>query len=610
MSWLASILVAVLTAAVGTLAGGYVASLCVDWYHISGREGGSGYFIVAMGLLGLLTGVVVGLVAARVVAAHPDPGFLKALGLALGVHLGVIGAIGAVARLVADIPPTIDGEMLLLAVELRYPAEWTTSPATDTTEGYLELHSVPAFSHTVRATERGALWKEDAHLVDGRWVVPGAVNVFTSRGSRMLSVHLGDDSVDGFLVPLPGHPGRRDLAWSDWLPREGKGGPPRAKGLNYRFRVQRWSEPVRTQAVGKFEVQTIASQFYEEAVDGKNTTVAVARFRVRFGGQPVVMGSDSAAESVDADQVAVLPGPAPALLVHLDPAQASGECYLLSADDLRARVDSLPGCGGVSQPEILTSDNERFHAGQKVKPVRGRIDRVSFQQPGLFLLGHTVLDTRSLAVRPFTPDTVYVGIPAVPPLALSPDGRSFVRFAYGPNADGLNSEEFPALVVTDLVAGHHYARPIDAARMRFPDFEALDPAWVDHHFTWERGADGVDLLVQRTHFTPIPYHGALKVEEGGYSYYRIEKAGEALRAALIDFLVSEFKAERQPADSGAYEVPVKIDGRTVNVARSGDFGYVMVSLERGATDSTLVPAIAARFDAALATGRYDAMFTR
>ena len=107
-----------------------------------------------------------------------------------------------------------------------------------------------------------------------------------------------------------------------------------------------------------------------------------------------------------------------------------------------------------------------------------------------------------------------------------------------------------------------------------------DPAWLDHHFTWERGGDGVDRLVERKHFTPLPYHGALSELDGGSHYYRIEKAGHALREALIAFLVTEFKAERAAADSDAYEVPVKIDGRVVNVAASSDFGYVAVSMER------------------------------
>jgi hypothetical protein len=62
----------------------------------------------------------------------------------------------------------------------------------------------------------------------------------------------------------------------------------------------------------------------------------------------------------------------------------------------------------------------------------------------------------------------------------------------------------------------------------------------------------------------------------------------------------------QPADSGAYKVPVTIQGRTVEVAFSSEFGYVAVTtVEGSAEDATLVEIIAGRFDAALATGAYD-----
>ncbi len=89
----------------------------------------------------------------------------------------------------------------------------------------------------------------------------------------------------------------------------------------------------------------------------------------------------------------------------------------------------------------------------------------------------------------------------------------------------------------------------------------------------------------------------------------MDKASEALRGALLEFLIAEFKAERQPADSGAYEIPVTIAGHTVNVAFSSDGDYVAVSTAQGgADDSALVATIAQGFDAVLATGKYDTLF--
>jgi hypothetical protein len=146
--------------------------------------------------------------------------------------------------------------------------------------------------------------------------------------------------------------------------------------------------------------------------------------------------------------------------------------------------------------------------------------------------------------------------------------------------------------------------------MRFSDLDVLDPAWLLHHFVWQRGADGADSLVERTSFVPIPYHGRVYVSPG-FRSYKLQPAREGLRTALIDFLVSEMHAERMPADSGAYEYPITIDGQPVGIAYSSSSPpYVSATLTNDATDIELLRTIARRFDAALATGRYDALFCK
>ncbi|HEU5154183.1 MAG TPA: hypothetical protein VFU03_05610 [Gemmatimonadales bacterium] len=56
MSWLASIFSALLTALLALFVGGFIAALAVDWYHISGREGESGYFVVGIAILSVGAG--------------------------------------------------------------------------------------------------------------------------------------------------------------------------------------------------------------------------------------------------------------------------------------------------------------------------------------------------------------------------------------------------------------------------------------------------------------------------------------------------------------------------------------------------------------------------
>src|SRR6188508_2710117 len=98
MSWLATIFVALLTAAAGLVLGGYLASLAVGWYRVSSFEGGSGYFVVAFALLGLVAGFVVGLAVSRVGAASFGFGFWKAFLASQLIVGGLAVFVGGIAR--------------------------------------------------------------------------------------------------------------------------------------------------------------------------------------------------------------------------------------------------------------------------------------------------------------------------------------------------------------------------------------------------------------------------------------------------------------------------------------------------------------------------------
>jgi len=607
MSWPASIFSALLTALLGMFVSGTIAAMAVDWYRIPSREGASGYFVISLGLMGFMAGLILGLIVARVVAGGTHPGFLRATGISMALVGGIGLLSGGVTRALADVPPTLDGDPLLLMVEVRWPAGQTTAPvALGDDAASLGLHSIPHFSHTVRASESGPLWMEDAHLVDGRWVVPGAVDVFTSRGTRMLTVNTGDKNTQGFQVPLAAFPRRKDLAWSDWLPdfRPGVTVPPGL--LSFRYRVQKVGQPIRTDTLGPFEVVTSSYGFHQVQQEKRTYYASASTFGIRYRGQPLgfdgtTPGQRDTTEGLDrVDEVSLLPGPRPALLLHVDSPTSSGSYYLVTEEGERVRIDSVASGSRGMTGRLLTSDTALFRA---VTPdaISGWIDRTSYARPGLYRIGLAVLDTRVASVRRFKADSSAYGIPAVPPLGLSPDERSFVVFGHEPD-----TAPPPLLIVTDVVADSTYKLPVDTIRMRYAKFESLDPAWLDHHFEWRRGADGVDRLAERPHFTPLPWRGELTVEGDGHRTYRLEKGTEGLRAGLIAFLVKEFNAVPQPADSGAYKVPVTIQGRTVEVAFSSEFGYVAVTTTEGtAEDATLVETIARRFDAALATGKYD-----
>src|SRR3954463_9485404 len=129
MSWIVTLVVAVLTAVLGLFGAGSLAALAVDWYRISSFEGGSGYFVILMALLGGAAAFLIGLVGSRVIAARPRPGFFKALLVSAGVVCAIAAVVAGTARLFADIPPRMDGETLSLLVEIRWPAAPSPAPA-------------------------------------------------------------------------------------------------------------------------------------------------------------------------------------------------------------------------------------------------------------------------------------------------------------------------------------------------------------------------------------------------------------------------------------------------------------------------------------------------
>jgi hypothetical protein len=345
MSWSSSIFVGILTAIVGLVASALVASLAASWYRVPSFEAQSAAFVASLAILGLIVGLAIGVITSRVVGASGAGGFFKTLGSANAILLGIVALVGVTARLLADVPPTLDGETLMLAVEVRWPEGHATSPASIPGEPTVTLGSVTRAGHVQRASSTGPLWTSDAHLVGGRWVAPGAVDIFTTRGRLVLSVQLDSSANFGFLLPMSGSPGRKDLEWTEWMPRARPGEPGLPNGFTYRYRVQKRSEPIRTEAVGAFEVQTIASHFYNETVNGKTVLATSGRFAIRHQREPIAVaanGPDSAEASMRrldrADGIAVIGGPRPALLAHFIDPNDAGPCYVVTEDSGRPQT--------------------------------------------------------------------------------------------------------------------------------------------------------------------------------------------------------------------------------------------------------------------------------
>lgn len=606
MSWPASIAVAILTALVGAVAAGYVANSAANWYRMSSFEGASGFFVVGMALVGLVAGLVIGIVASRMVAATAAPSFLKALGAAQGATIGLAALVGVVARLNADVGPSLNGDELLLAVEIRWP-EGTALPPANGREWFVRLGS--SEDRTMRASREGPLWREDARQEDGRWIVPGAVQIFTTRGDRLILVEPEGILDRGFEVPLRKRPNESDLQWSEWLPRAREGEPALPEGMRLRYRVVPSSQPIRVETFGPFDIALLANGFgVEQSPDGKKMWSAGGTFTIRHNGSPVVLeyqleGEPAPRQIETMRAVAALQGARAGLVVSGDMQQNTGPCFLLADDGDRLRTEFIGICGDRIPAKPLTSDPAVFAAALEGKSPSGRLDRVTLAGAELFLIADQVVDARTMTVRRVASNDHADVIERIPPLDVAPDGASFVRLASGDGPESL------ALRVLSVDSSASYTVPIDRDRTRAYDMDLLDPTWVRHYFTWEHAGDGRYRLVERTGVTPLPYRGRLTMDYTGYREYRVTPARESLPEAMIAFLVESFQAERVPPSGEALAPQVTIAGVPVHVSYSERDRHVSVWMDRG-RDAQLVSAIAERFDAALRTGRFDAHFGR
>lgn len=611
---LLSLGIGLLTAVTGALVGGWLASRAVDWYQVSSREGGSGYFIAYLGLLagivGLVTGVLVGWMVMR-----GGGGFFISLLYAHLAHLALIGAVAGLARLMADVPPAFQGEGLMLAVEVSWPVAQAPTLPTGTALPHVTLHATDG--ETLRVARDGPLWIEDARVEEGRLVVPGAVEIFTSRGKRLLFFDTGKNEPGvGFEVPLPAYPGQAQRAWSRWLPQAREGAPALPDGMRYRFRVVKRSEPIRSTVVGPFTIETVARGFGTVQYGNEPlAAVADAVFRIRYQGNPVTLSGPAAdmraddsappengaveqtAQYTEITGVAVIPGTPPALVVQVDAPNGYGDCYLLREAGGAVRSAYLSYCHSGIKAFLLSG------AGVEQAPRRGGkgvIDTRMFATPGLYLFERAVVDTRpsrgQVGLRRMSLKRSGDMLKSLAPLGLAPDEQRFARLGRRDSRVVVEEVDIASGTIRDVSA--------TAAVVPTGRWEDVGRVWFEHYFAWERDPSGTYRIAPRANVQRMPYQGTLQ-EEPGYREYRIAPVSAALRDTLIEVLVKELGASRVPTPPDAYAKALLLDGQTLHLGY-GD-GHVGIWVDRE-TNTEIVVKVARVLDAALATRRFDQHF--
>ena len=354
--------------------------------------------------------------------------------------------------------------------------------------------------------------------------------------------------------------------------------------------------PERSEAIGPFELITHTA--------GQAGRPSLQRFSLRHRGSPFTiegkagMYGDRSATYDLFNSAITFESNEPVVVVNVGDPINGGFFYLVREHGGRPVAEFMgPSHGGVSAEFLDAAPH-----GPRERPRDLTVKRARLGAGRWLLLGDScVLDTQAMTAHALPAPEGASPNQSAPPLALSPDQRSLVRFGY---------EDYPStkprLIVSDFVAGASYTLPVDAKATRFARWEDLDRAWVEHYFEWTRDDQGRDRLAPRPGAEPLPYRGTLTVDGSGYREYRLSPVSPGMARVVSDFLVTGLGARVEAGGPDAGRTELKIADALVHVSASGQ--DVSVYVPHGGGRTKVIAEIAARFDAELATGRHDALF--
>jgi hypothetical protein len=218
MTWLVAIFLGLLIGVLTAAYAGFIANLAVDWLHISSREGGASYFVVAIVVLGFLVGTVAGVTICRLLGGPGGEGALRGLGYSVLIIGAIVSAVGAWAWMQRDDEPLVAGGPLDLLLELRLPLG--LDPADERNWVYLGAANARG------GTTSFGFWQPQAARREDEWLIlPGRVPITLGAGSRFISVGIGysdvrpgiDPAQRGFWIALPARPQALDSAFGPWV---------------------------------------------------------------------------------------------------------------------------------------------------------------------------------------------------------------------------------------------------------------------------------------------------------------------------------------------------------------------------------------------------------
>ena len=211
MRWPPALLIGVICAVLGTVFALFLGDAITKAYRVSNFEGQRGYAVIFLfAPAGLLLGLVIGIVAARMSVGVGAAHFFKTQGLAL-VYTGVVAAgAGGLALLAADRPPRLGGKELRLEFEIRIP---THQPVP---EDLVKAEFQVTFYENDKNNRFADLAFDKVTRDSAFATVPGTARIGAHSTYRMLSASFAGGDSHVFEVRLAPGPTQADTAWTEW----------------------------------------------------------------------------------------------------------------------------------------------------------------------------------------------------------------------------------------------------------------------------------------------------------------------------------------------------------------------------------------------------------
>lgn len=237
MNWGTTVLTALLGGVLGGLAGLALGMACTEWYRISSREGASGYFAIFCILAGIVLGLVLSAVAARIAHSALSQAWWAQLSAGAGTVIIAACITAAWAYLASDREPTSRGQAIDLLFEVRLAAKQTDRPEWPDEELRLQLVSCVGRDRRPEGARNATFDRAAFRQDDGQWVLPARVQVFTNRGIFCVNLTTGERD-DGFWPPFGASPLSNQWEWSEWLATNKSINKAPRDGTMYRFKFE------------------------------------------------------------------------------------------------------------------------------------------------------------------------------------------------------------------------------------------------------------------------------------------------------------------------------------------------------------------------------------